>query len=81
MRRKIPPLIAVVAAIAIAGCGSSSKSSSTTSSGTTSSSGSSSSSGSKSLALIQGTKADNFYVTMACGAKAEASKLGYSINV
>ena len=39
------------------------------------------SSGSKSLALIQGTKADNFYVTMGCGAKAEAPKLGYSINV
>ncbi len=35
----------------------------------------------KSLALIQGTKADDFYVTMGCGAKAEAKKLGYSINV
>jgi ribose transport system substrate-binding protein len=80
----------VAVGIAIAGCGSSSKSSSSSSaagggaSSSTASSAaasSSSSSGSKSLALIQGTKADNFYVTMGCGAKAEASKLGYSINV
>jgi ribose transport system substrate-binding protein len=79
-------VIAVFAAIALAGCGSSSSSSSTSASAaaTTSSSTSSSSSsgsGSKSLALIQGTKADNFYVTMGCGARAEAAKLGYSINV
>jgi ribose transport system substrate-binding protein len=81
MLRKAPmtALIAVVAAIVIAGCGSSSSSSSGSGSGSGSSGGSSS--GSKSLALIQGTKADNFYVTMGCGAKAEASKLGYSINV
>ena len=31
--------------------------------------------------LIQGTKADNFYVTMGCGAKSEAKKLGYNITV
>jgi len=35
----------------------------------------------KNLVLIQGTKADNFYVTMGCGAQAEAKKLGYSIKV
>jgi ribose transport system substrate-binding protein len=35
----------------------------------------------KNLALIQGTDADNFYVTMGCGAKYEAKKLGYSIKV
>jgi ribose transport system substrate-binding protein len=91
MRRKLPPLIALSVVLALAGCGSSSSSSTTKSSATaaaaTSSSSTSStaaagsSSGSKSLALIQGTKADNFYVTMACGAKAEAAKLGYSINV
>lgn len=78
-RAPIPALIAAAAAIAIAGCGSSSSSSSASGSG--SGSGGGSSSGSKSLALIQGTKADNFYVTMGCGAKAEAAKLGYSINV
>jgi ribose transport system substrate-binding protein len=35
----------------------------------------------KSLALIQGTKADDFYISMGCGAQAEAKKLGYSMNV
>ena len=80
MRRKVPPLIALFAAIALAGCGSSSSSSSSSASAAATSSSSSGSS-SKSLALIQGTKADNFYVTMGCGAKAEAAKLGYSINV
>lgn len=35
----------------------------------------------KNLVLIQGTKADNFYVTMGCGAKYEAKKLGYNISV
>jgi ribose transport system substrate-binding protein len=82
MRRKVPPLIALVATIVVAGCGSSSSStSSSASTAAAATTQSSSSSSSKSLALIQGTKADNFYVTMGCGAKAEASKLGYSINV
>ncbi|MFZ0382258.1 MAG: ABC transporter substrate-binding protein [Solirubrobacteraceae bacterium] len=82
MRRKIPPLIAFIAMIVLAGCGSSSSStSSSASTAAAATTQSSSSSSSKSLALIQGTKADNFYVTMGCGAKAEASKLGYSINV
>jgi ribose transport system substrate-binding protein len=31
--------------------------------------------------LIQGTKDDNFYVAMGCGAQAEAKKLGYQISV
>jgi ribose transport system substrate-binding protein len=38
-------------------------------------------SGKKSLTLIQGTKADEFYITMACGAQAEASTLGVSLDV
>jgi ribose transport system substrate-binding protein len=77
----------VALALAAAGCGSSSSSKSTTSksggvaSTSSGSGGSSSSGGNKKLVLIQGTKADNFYVTMGCGAKAEASKLGYSISV
>lgn len=61
----------VAGALAVAGCGSSSTSSSSssagagsTSSSSSSAAGSGSSSGGKSLALIQGTKADNFYVTM-----------------
>ena len=40
-----------------------------------------SASSSKALALIQGTKSDDFYVTMGCGASAEAKKLGYTMNV
>jgi ribose transport system substrate-binding protein len=75
-------LAAIALAAAIAGCGSSSSSSSSSAASPgSSSSASSSSSANKSLALIQGTKADNFYVTMGCGAKAEAAKLGYSISV
>jgi ribose transport system substrate-binding protein len=85
MRRRslTTAMLLALSAVVVAGCGSSSSSSSSSSSApaTSSSSSASSSSGSKSLALIQGTKADNFYVTMGCGAKAEAAKLGYSINV
>ena len=43
--------------------------------------GANAASSNKNLVLIQGTKADNFYVTMGCGAKAEAKKLGYKISV
>jgi ribose transport system substrate-binding protein len=91
-RRFSTVALGAVAAVglAIAGCGSSSKSSSSAAGGGSSTAASSSassaasggsSSASKSLALIQGTKADNFYVTMGCGAKAEAAKLGYSMTV
>ena len=79
----------VAGALAVTGCGSSSKSSSSAGSGAPAATSSASSSsaaapsggGGKSLALIQGTKADNFYVTMGCGAKSEAAKLGYSLKV
>ena len=43
--------------------------------------GANAASSNKNLVLIQGTKADTFYVTMGCGAKAEAKKLGYNISV
>ena len=43
--------------------------------------GANAASSNKNLVLIQGTKADNFYVTMGCGAKFEAKKLGYKISV
>lgn len=35
----------------------------------------------KNITLIQGTKADNFYITMACGAKEAADKAGVSLDV
>jgi ribose transport system substrate-binding protein len=49
--------------------------------GAVSACGSSSGSGAKKTEeLIVGTKSDNFYVTMECGAKAEAKKLGVSLT-
>jgi ABC-type sugar transport system substrate-binding protein len=60
--------VAVIAlAAAMAGCGSSSSHSS--------------GSGSKTMDLIVGTKSDDFYVTMECGAEAEAKKLGVKLSV
>ncbi|HEY3866778.1 MAG TPA: ABC transporter substrate-binding protein [Actinocrinis sp.] len=44
-------------------------------------SSSSSSGGTKSLELIVGTKSDNFYVTMECGAEQEAAALGVKLTV
>ena len=66
-------IVAVIAltAAAVSGCGSSSGGGS---------SGSSGSSG-KTMELIVGTKSDNFYVTMECGAEAEAKKLGVKLTV
>lgn len=94
---KVPlaALGAVVAgALAVTGCGSSSNSgsgskasgsatgtSAQTGTSTQNSTASSGGSSNKKLVLIQGTKDDNFYVTMGCGAQAEAKKLGYSISV
>lgn len=43
--------------------------------------GGSSGSASKKLELIVGTKSDNFYVTMECGAKQEAAKVGAHLTV
>jgi ribose transport system substrate-binding protein len=59
--------VIALAATAAAGCGSSS------------SKGSSSSP--KTMELIVGTKSDDFYVTMECGAEAEAKKLGVRLTV
>ena len=89
--------VMVAGALAVAGCGSSSSSSSssaaaggstgsstaasTGTSSTAASTGGSGGSSNKKLVLIQGTKADNFYVSMGCGAESEAKKLGYSISV
>jgi ABC-type sugar transport system substrate-binding protein len=60
--------VAVIAlvATAAAGCGSSS---------------SKGGSSTKTMELIVGTKSDDFYVTMECGAEAEAKKLGVKLTV
>jgi ribose transport system substrate-binding protein len=61
-------------AIAVAACGSSNDNSS--------GGGSASSGGGKhyNMTLIAGVKGDEFYITMNCGAQAEAKKLGVSLN-
>ena len=76
--------VAAVIPIALAACSSSSSS---PSSGSASSSGASSSSSpaaagkSYNLELVVGTKSDDFYVTMECGAQAEAKTLGVNLTV
>jgi ABC-type sugar transport system substrate-binding protein len=70
MRSRLTATVTGVAVIALAaaaaGCGSSS---------------SGSSSSPKTMELIVGTKSDDFYVTMECGAEAEAKKLGVKLTV
>src|ERR1700743_2934438 len=85
MSRSYTALAAGVAAAAavtmvVAGCSSSSSSSSGGGSGSGTSAGGSSASG-KNLELVVGTKSDDFYVTMECGAEAEAKALGVSRTV
>ena len=86
--------IAVAAVIPIALAACSSSSSSTASSPSSSSAGGASSSGASgassspaaagknyNLELVVGTKSDDFYVTMECGAMAEAKTLGVNLTV
>jgi ABC-type sugar transport system substrate-binding protein len=86
-RRPSGTATAAAAAFALIALGASacSSSSSTTSTGGSGASGGSSSSSAAAkkynLQLIVGTKDDNFYVTMECGAQAEAKRLGMNISV
>jgi ABC-type sugar transport system substrate-binding protein len=82
MSYRYPALVVGTVAVAALGMGMglaacSSGSSSTPNSGT---SGTSSAAG-KSLELVVGTKSDDFYVTMECGAEAEAKALGVNLTV
>lgn len=74
---------AAVIPIALAACssGSSSSTSSSTSSGGGASSSSSAAGKNYNLELVVGTKSDDFYVTMECGAQAEANALGVHLTV
>jgi len=87
MSRTHSTRIVAVSALAVLGASltacSSSSSSTVPSSGTSPSISSSSPSSTtgKSLELIVGTKSDDFYVTMECGAEAEATKLGVHLTV
>jgi ribose transport system substrate-binding protein len=76
MARRYPATITGVAAIAAVGLSLSACGSSSSSSGN-----GGSSAAKKNLELVLGTKSDDFYVTMSCGAKAEAQKLGVNLTV
>ena len=77
--------VAAVIPIALAACSSGSSSSSSAGSSSTASSSSSSSAAAAgknyNLELVVGTKSDDFYVTMECGAMAEAKALGANLTV
>src|SRR4051794_41386867 len=81
-RRRAPAGVLVScllsATLVLAACGGSSSGGSSSSSG----SSSSASSGKKTynMTLIAGVKGDEFYITMNCGAQAEAKKLGVNLN-
>jgi ABC-type sugar transport system substrate-binding protein len=83
MSHRYPVLVASVVAVVAAGMGlaACSSSSSPTSTSTTSSTSGTNSAAGKNLELVVGTKSDDFYVTMECGAKAEAQALGVNLTV
>jgi ribose transport system substrate-binding protein len=86
MSRRTATVVSGVTMLALAAasaCSSSTSSSTSTSTSTGSASSASTSGASttKTLELIVGTKSDNFYVTMECGAQQEAAKLGAKITV
>jgi ABC-type sugar transport system substrate-binding protein len=70
-----------VVAVGLSACSSSSSSSTSSSTSPASSTASANAAAGKSVELIVGTKSDDFYVTMECGAKAEAAKLGVNLTV
>jgi ribose transport system substrate-binding protein len=81
-RRRAPTSVLVScllsAGLVLAACGGSSGGSS---SGSSSGASSGASSGKKyNMTLIAGVKGDEFYITMNCGAQAEAKKLGVNLN-
>src|SRR5258708_38781161 len=85
MSRKYVGLATGMAAAAavtmvVAGC-SSGSSSSSSSGGSGSSTSTGSSASGKSLELVVGTKSDDFYVTMECGAQAGAKALGGKLTL
>ncbi|HEY2242357.1 MAG TPA: ABC transporter substrate-binding protein [Streptosporangiaceae bacterium] len=87
MSRKYPVRAVGLAAVAVVGLGLAACSSSGGGSGGASSSASAKSSSAaggfakNNLELIVGTKSDDFYITMECGAQAEAKKLGAKLTV
>jgi ribose transport system substrate-binding protein len=85
MSRKYPVRAVGLAAVAVVGLGLAACSSSGGGGASSSASAKSSSAASgfakNNLELIVGTKSDDFYITMECGAQAEAKKLGAKLTV
>jgi ribose transport system substrate-binding protein len=67
-------VVAVGAAVVLAACGAG------TVGGSSNASAGASANNNKNLVLVAGVDNEPFYYTMECGAKAEAQKLGYSLN-
>jgi ABC-type sugar transport system substrate-binding protein len=78
MSHRYPAMVTGVAAIAVVGLGLSACGSSSSSGG---GGGGGGTAAKKNLELIVGTKSDDFYVTMECGAQAEAKKLGVNLKI
>ncbi len=81
MSRRTAAVVSGVAMIALVAAAASACSSGSSSTSSSTGASTSSASSAKKLELIVGTKSDNFYVTMECGAKQEAAKLGASLTV
>ncbi len=81
MSHRYPAMVTGVAAIAVLGFGLTACSSGSSSSGGSGGKSSGASGAGKSLELVVGTKSDDFYVTMECGAQAEAKALGAKLTV
>lgn len=79
MSHRHPGIVLGTVALTVLSAGLAACSSSSSSSGSSGSGGGSAAG--KNVALIVGTKSDDFYVTMECGAKAEAKKLGVNLTV
>jgi ABC-type sugar transport system substrate-binding protein len=84
MSHRYPALVTGMVAVTAMGMGlaaCSSNSSSSNASPSASKSSAASSAAGKTLELVVGTKSDDFYVTMECGAEAEAKALGVNLTV
>jgi ribose transport system substrate-binding protein len=74
MSYKIAPIALAAVMLALSACGSSSTS------GANSPAATGGGSGNKTLTYLPGVAGDNFYISVGCAAKAEASKLGYRLG-
>jgi ribose transport system substrate-binding protein len=74
-------LVAACGTFGLAACGSDDDSSSASGGSSTAASGSGGGGKKYDMTLITGVKGDEFYITMGCGAQAEADKMGVNLNI